>query len=123
MMIPTVIVFFISFLFFQKYNKRNIAVIGMAFMLSVFVTYVMIGLGLFGWLHAMKGFHIVTSAVNIAVALLAIVLAVRYLGGLKAKGGKKAAKTSGKLTEGAVGERPAAEAKPKKPKEAKKEAG
>lgn len=70
----TVIVFFISFLFFHNYRRRNIAIIGMAFMTSVFITYVMIGLGLFGWLRAMEGFRFVTGVVNIGIALLAISL-------------------------------------------------
>lgn len=72
----TVIVFFISFLFFHNYEKKNIALVGLAFILSVFITYVLIGLGLFGWLHAMKGFWFITAAVNITIALIAIGLGV-----------------------------------------------
>ncbi|MBP7056017.1 MAG: DUF1573 domain-containing protein [Candidatus Omnitrophica bacterium] len=70
----TVIVFFISFLFFHNYTKKHIALVGLAFIMAVFTTYVLIGLGLFGWLHAMKGFWFVTAVVNIVIALLAISL-------------------------------------------------
>jgi thiol-disulfide isomerase/thioredoxin len=43
----TVIILFISFLTLQGYNKRQILAIGWSFILAVFITYVLIGLGLF----------------------------------------------------------------------------
>lgn len=72
----TVIVFFISFLFFHNYKKESIALVGMAFIIAVFITYVLIGLGLFGWLHAMKGFWFITAIINIAIALFSIGLGI-----------------------------------------------
>lgn len=75
----TVIVFFISFLFFHNYKKKNIALVGAAFIISVFITYVLIGLGLFGWLHAMRNFWFITTAVNITIALFSITLGILSL--------------------------------------------
>ena len=75
----TVIVFFISFLFFHNYDKKSIALVGLAFILAVFITYVLIGLGFFGWLHAMKSFWFITAAINIIIALFAIVLGILLL--------------------------------------------
>lgn len=69
----TVIVFFMSFLFFQGYSKRNIAIVGASFMTAVFITYVLIGFGLFGWLHIMKGFQLATRIVSITIGVLSII--------------------------------------------------
>ena len=52
-----VIVFFISFLTVYKYTRREILVVGSAYCFAVFVAYVLIGLGLFQFLYAMRGFY------------------------------------------------------------------
>ena len=72
----TVIVFFMSFLFFQGYGRKNIAVVGMSFMVSVFVTYVLIGFGIFGWLHVMKGFSLVSRIISMTIGVASIILGV-----------------------------------------------
>ncbi|MBM3255244.1 MAG: DUF1573 domain-containing protein [Candidatus Omnitrophica bacterium] len=71
----TVIVFFISFLALQRYKKREIALVGLAFILSVFLTYILIGLGLFGFLYRLKGFLLVSRIINLGIGLLCFVLA------------------------------------------------
>ncbi len=70
----TVIVFFVSFLALQKYRRREIAAVGAAFIFSVFLTYILIGLGLFGFLYRIKGFWLVSRMLNLAVGLLCFIL-------------------------------------------------
>ena len=54
-----VIVFFISFLSVYKYDKKEIILVGAAYCGSVFVAYVLIGLGLFNFLYKMSSFYYV----------------------------------------------------------------
>jgi hypothetical protein len=70
----TVIVFFISFLALQGYRKRELIAIGLAFIFAVFLTYLLIGLGLFNFIYALKGFWLVMRAINIGIGALSIVL-------------------------------------------------
>ncbi|MCM8791483.1 MAG: DUF1573 domain-containing protein [Candidatus Omnitrophica bacterium] len=75
----TVIVFFMSFLFFQGYRKRGIAVVGLAFIFAVFLTYLLLGLGFFGWLHAMRGYTTITKIISYAVGGLSIIFGILSL--------------------------------------------
>ncbi|MBR5609463.1 MAG: hypothetical protein IKW63_04330 [Elusimicrobiaceae bacterium] len=68
-----VIVFFISFLTVYKYTRREILVVGSAYCLAVFVAYVLIGLGLFQFLYAMRGFYWLIKAFYLLSALLCLV--------------------------------------------------
>lgn len=65
-----VIVFFISFLTVYKYTRREIVLVGTAYCFAVFCAYLLLGLGVFKFLYALrgfsyviKGFYIVTAAV------------------------------------------------------------
>jgi hypothetical protein len=69
-----VIVFFISFLALQGYRKRELAAIGLTFIFSVFLTYLLVGLGIFNFLYRMKGFWVVTKGINLAVGGLSVIL-------------------------------------------------
>ncbi len=71
----TVIVFFISFLAFQGYRKREIVLIGLSFISAVFLTYVFIGLGIFRFLYALQKFYLVTRLLYYLVALFCFILA------------------------------------------------
>jgi cytochrome c biogenesis protein CcdA len=71
----TVIVFFISFLALQGYRKRELVAIGITFIFAVFLTYLLIGLGLFNFIYALKGFWLATRVINILIGTLSIVLA------------------------------------------------
>lgn len=75
----TVIVFFMSFLAFQGYRKREIVVIGLIFILSVYMTYVLIGLGIFEFLYKLKGFWLLTKIINITVGVISISFSVYAL--------------------------------------------
>ncbi len=72
----TIIVFFISFLSLRGYDKRHMAWAGCAFILASFLTYLGIGLGLFGPLYAAREFRSVTGTVTLAVGVLSCVLGV-----------------------------------------------
>jgi cytochrome c biogenesis protein CcdA len=75
----TVIVFFISFLSFQGYRKREIALIGLLFIFSVYVTYVLIGLGIFQSLYKLQEFWLLTKVINITVGSISIILSIYAL--------------------------------------------
>jgi thiol-disulfide isomerase/thioredoxin len=72
----TVIVFFISFLALQGYRKRELVAIGLSFIFSVFVTYSLIGLGIFNFLYRMKSFWVFVRVFNLSVGILSIVLGI-----------------------------------------------
>ncbi|MFH1189087.1 MAG: DUF1573 domain-containing protein [Candidatus Omnitrophota bacterium] len=72
----TVIVFFMSFLFMRGYHKRSIAIAGGAFITAVFITYLLIGIGLFGALYAIKGFWKISGAINTCVGIFSITLGI-----------------------------------------------
>lgn len=59
-----VIVFFVSFLAAYKYTKKEIIVVGSAYCLAVFLAYVLMGLGAFHVLYAMKAFKYVALVVQ-----------------------------------------------------------
>ena len=70
----TVIVFFISFLALQGYRKKELIFIGFSFIVAVFITYLLIGIGIFNFLYNLKGFWIVVRLVNFSVGILSIAL-------------------------------------------------
>jgi thiol-disulfide isomerase/thioredoxin len=72
----TVIVFFISFLALQGYRKRDLIVIGLSFIFSVFFTYLLLGVGLFNFLYRIKGFWVITKILNISIGSFSIVLGI-----------------------------------------------
>jgi cytochrome c biogenesis protein CcdA len=71
----TVIVFFISFLALQGYTKRELIAIGLCFILAVFITYLLIGLGAFTFLYRMNKFWLVSKIINYSVGLFSIAIA------------------------------------------------
>ncbi|MFA5411538.1 MAG: hypothetical protein WC321_06780 [Candidatus Omnitrophota bacterium] len=72
----TVIVFFISFLALQGYKPRELALIGISFILAVFLTYIFIGLGLFGFLYRIRGFWGFSKIVNFSIGIFSVILGV-----------------------------------------------
>lgn len=82
----TVIVFFVSFLALQGFRKARLFAVGAFFIAGVFVTYLLIGLGLFGFFYKMGVFWQLRVAFNWAVGGLSILFgaaavadAVRFL--------------------------------------------
>jgi len=70
----TVIVFFISFLSLQGYRKREVILIGLTFVFAVFMTYLAIGIGLFGFLYRAGNFWMISKIFNLSVGALSILL-------------------------------------------------
>lgn len=54
-----VIVFFVSFLTVYKYNRKEIIAVGSAYCFAVFLTYLLMGLGLFKFIYEFQGFYLV----------------------------------------------------------------
>jgi hypothetical protein len=75
----TTIVFFISFLAFMGYRRREMFFAGTFFTLAVFITYLLIGIGIFRFLRAMKAFSYVAVFVNILIGALAFLLGILSL--------------------------------------------
>lgn len=72
----TVMVFFISFLSLQGYRRRELVCIGTAFIVSVFLTYLLLGLGLFNFFYGIKGVFVVRKALNIGIGLFTLALGI-----------------------------------------------
>ncbi len=70
----TVIVFFISFLALQGYVKRDLIIIGLVFIFAVFLTYLLIGVGLFGFLYRLKSFWFISRVFNFTIGIFSIAL-------------------------------------------------
>ena len=68
-----VIVFFISFLTVYKYNRREILVVGVAYCVAVFLAYLLLGIGVFKCLYALRGFAYVIKTFYILTAGLCLV--------------------------------------------------
>ena len=72
----TVIVFFISFLSLQGYKKKELTIIGLVFIFAVFITYLLIGMGLFGFFYRLKGFWLISKILNFSVGVFSIILGI-----------------------------------------------
>jgi hypothetical protein len=70
----TVIVFFISFLALQGYKKRELIIIGSAFILAVFLTYLCLGLGIFDFLYRLEGWGQAARIINFFIGIFSIIL-------------------------------------------------
>ena len=70
----TVIVFFISFLTLQGYRKREVLLIGLTFIVTVFLTYLLIGLGIFNFLYSLKSTLILSKSLTILIGVFSIIL-------------------------------------------------
>ena len=88
-----VIVFFISFLTVYKYNRKEIILIGSAYCVAVFIAYLLLGLGVFKFLYAMrgfayviKGFYILTAGLCLLFFVLSIYDLIVYKKTKKAEG-------------------------------------
>ena len=69
----TVIVFFISFLALQGYRKSDLVVIGLFFIFAVFLTYLLIGLGIFSFFFSLDSFWVLRKIFNLGIGGLSLV--------------------------------------------------
>jgi len=72
----TVIIFFISFLALQGYRKRELVSIGLSFIFSVFLTYLLLGIGIFNFLYRIGGFWRIITIVNVSIGVFSIILGI-----------------------------------------------
>ncbi len=70
----TVIVFFITFLAFQRYRRREIVVTGISFIFTIFLTYLLLGIGVFNFLYRLRLFYYVARIFYRSVAALCFIL-------------------------------------------------
>ncbi|MFC1699647.1 cytochrome c biogenesis CcdA family protein, partial [Candidatus Omnitrophota bacterium] len=70
------IVFFVTLLSAQHYRKKEIAYIGAAFILAVFLTYLALGIGIFQVLNKLQIFAVLAKLVYQIIAFLALALGV-----------------------------------------------
>ena len=70
----TVIVFFISFLSLQGYSRKELVVIGAGFIFAVFLTYLLLGLGLFGFFYSIKGVMYLRRLFNAGIGVFTVCL-------------------------------------------------
>lgn len=75
----TVLVFFISFLNFVGYRKRELLVLGIVFILAVFLTYIFLGLGLFKFIQSLQAFTRLSKVIYLGTASLAVILGIYSL--------------------------------------------
>ncbi len=68
-----VIVFFVSFLTVYGYKRKEVIYVGGAYCLAVFITYILLGLGLFKVLYALESFQIVIKIFYILTALICFI--------------------------------------------------
>ena len=69
----TVIVFFVSFLALQGFRKSRLFAVGAFFIAGVFITYLLIGVGLFGFFYKLGAFWQLRVAFNWAIGGLSLV--------------------------------------------------
>jgi cytochrome c biogenesis protein CcdA len=72
----TVIVFFMSYLALQGYRKKGLIAIGASFVGVVFLTYTLIGLGVFNFFYRLQVFWFFAKAFNLGVGIMSILLGV-----------------------------------------------
>ncbi|MBM3251588.1 MAG: DUF1573 domain-containing protein [Candidatus Omnitrophica bacterium] len=72
----TVLIFFISFLTFAGYSRRQTIILGTFFITAVFFTYLWIGLGLFEIFRRLSFFIVFSYLIYLITAILALILGV-----------------------------------------------
>ncbi len=67
-----VVVFFVSYLAYLGRKRREIMLVGVSFILAVFLTYLLVGVGILLFVRQLKAYSPLSSAVRISIAGLAI---------------------------------------------------
>ncbi|MGA2775667.1 MAG: hypothetical protein ABSE81_06375 [Candidatus Omnitrophota bacterium] len=70
----TVIVFFMSFLAFQGYRRRVLIIVGLTFIFAVFLTYLLLRIGIFQFIYRLEGFFLLSRIVNLGIGVFSIIL-------------------------------------------------
>ncbi len=72
----TVIVFFMSFMALQGYKKRELIGIGLSFIFAVFVTYLLVGIGMFNFFYRFNRFWLLVKIINYSIGAFSIILGI-----------------------------------------------
>ncbi|MBF0252830.1 MAG: hypothetical protein HQL29_03345 [Candidatus Omnitrophica bacterium] len=72
----TVIIFFMSFMALQGYKKKELVGIGISFIFAVFITYLLIGLGAFGFLYRLNRFWLLVKIINYSIGVFSIIFGI-----------------------------------------------
>ncbi|MEW5758575.1 MAG: DUF1573 domain-containing protein [Candidatus Omnitrophota bacterium] len=72
----TVLVFFISFLSLVGYEKKQAIIIGLSFIFAIFLTYILIGFGIFEFVRRLSIFEPIAKIVNLVIACLSLGLGI-----------------------------------------------
>jgi len=75
----TVIIFFISFLTMAGYKKREMAYVGAAFICSVFIAYLLIGIGLFAAFYRLSIYRTLADIMRYLLLAIVFILALLNL--------------------------------------------
>lgn len=75
----TVLVFFITFLTFVGYKRKELLILGITFILAVFFTYILLGIGLFKFIQSLEVFGLLSKIISLLIAGLTIILGVYSL--------------------------------------------
>ena len=70
----TVVVFFISFLSVMGYRRREMVLIGSAYIFAVFVTYLILGFGFFKAFYNLKAFYVISKVVYLTIGGVSLFL-------------------------------------------------
>lgn len=70
----TVVIFFVSFLSFYGYRLRPLVIIGSFYILAVFITYFLIGIGIFKFLYQLDTFYILMKIFYYSMGAFCFVL-------------------------------------------------
>lgn len=73
------IILFISYLVVTKRKKHEIIYVGLAFSLAVFLTYLLVGIGIFRFIQALSVFTIFSSIIYLLIAFIALILGILSL--------------------------------------------
>ena len=69
-----VVVFFVSYLAYLGRRRREIMLVGVTFIIAVLLTYLLVGVGILLFVRQLNAYSVVSSAVRISIAGLAIAL-------------------------------------------------
>jgi cytochrome c biogenesis protein CcdA/glutaredoxin len=72
----TVVVFFMSFLAAQGYRRRELAVVGGAFVAAVFGMYLLLGVGIFNFIFALRGYGLAVKVFTVGLGAASVLLGI-----------------------------------------------
>jgi len=72
----TVIIFFMSFMALQGFKRRELVGIGLSFIFAVFITYLLIGAGVFGFFYRLNRFWVLIKIINYTIGSFSVIFGI-----------------------------------------------